>query len=161
MTSFKLHFRPFSIVCKLTKPSLLSFPQLSFLAMQMSYKHFLTGKSYWLNTLRLYSKTIGMGQDFIKTAAYTGSAAFLIGGETLHRLLSIPVNENRKHHINELELQLRLKNCGLLVIDEKSMIGQSLLMSIDKHLRMARPHKQDEIFGGLSVILIGDFKQGS
>ena len=119
------------------------------------------GKSYWLNTLRLYSKTIGMGQDFIKTAAYTGSAAFLIGGETLHRLLSIPVNEKRKHHINELELQLRLKNCGLLIIDEKSMVGQKLLMSIDKHLRMARPEKQDQPFGGLSVILIGDFKQGS
>ena len=161
MTSSKLNFSPFFYCIQTYKTFPSEFPQLSLLAMQMSYKQFLIGKSYWLNTLRLYSKTIGMGQDFIKTAAYTGSAAFLIGGETLHRLLSIPVNENRKHHINELELQLRLKNCGLLVIDEKSMIGQSLLMSIDKHLRMARPHKQDEIFGGLSVILIGDFKQGS
>ena len=129
--------------------------------MRMSYKYLPTGKSFWLNTVRKYSKTIGLGQDFIKTAAYTGSAAYLIGGETLHRLLSIPVNENQKHHINELELQLRFKNCGLLIIDEKSMIGQRLLMYIDKHLRVARPHKQDQIFGGLSIILIGDFKQGS
>ena len=102
-----------------------------------------------------------MGQDFIKTAAFTGSAAFLIGGETLHRMLSIPVNEKRKHHINEMDLQMRFKNCGLLIIDEKSMVGQRLLMYIDKHLRMAKPNKQDVIFGGLSIILIGDFKQGS
>ena len=125
----------------------------------MSYIHIPSGKSFWLNTLRQYSKTIGMGQDFIKTAAFTGSAAFLIGGETLHRLLSIPVNEKRKHHINELELQMRFKNCGLLIIDEKSMVGQRLLMQIDKHLRIAKPNKQDVIFGGLSIILIGDFKQ--
>ena len=119
------------------------------------------GKSFWLNTLRKYSKTIGFGQDFIKTAAYTGSAAFLIGGETLHRLLSIPVNEGQRHNIPELELQLRFKNCGMLVIDEKSMIGQRFLTKIDQHLRVARPHKQDQIFGGLSIILLGDFKQGS
>ena len=125
----------------------------------MSYIHIPSGKSFWLNTLRQYSKTIGMGQDFIKTAAFTGSAAFLIGGETLHRLLSIPVNEKRKHHINEMELQMRFKNCGLLIIDEKSMVGQRLLMQIDKHLRIAKPNKQDVIFGGLSIILIGDFKQ--
>ena len=125
----------------------------------MSYIHIPSGKSFWLNTLRQYSKTIGMGQDFIKTAAFTGSAAFLIGGETLHRLLSIPVNEMRKHHINEMELQMRFKNCGLLIIDEKSMVGQRLLMQIDKHLRIAKPNKQDVIFGGLSIILIGDFKQ--
>ena len=125
----------------------------------MSYIHEPSGKSFWLNTLRQYSKTIGMGQDFIKTAAFTGSAAFLIGGETLHRLLSIPVNEKRKHHINEMELQMRFKNCGLLIIDEKSMVGQRLLMQIDKHLRIAKPNKQDVIFGGLSIILIGDFKQ--
>ena len=74
-------------------------------------------------------------------------------------MLSIPVQEGQKHHINELELQLRFKNCGLLVIDEKSMIGQRTFIKIDQHLRKARPHKQDQIFGGLSIILLGDFKQ--
>ena len=118
-----------------------------------------TGKSFWLNTLRKYSKTIGFRDDFIKTAAPTGSAAFLIGGETLHGLLFLPVNENKKHQVPELELQLKFKHCGLLVIDEKSMIGQRTLMRIDKHLRAARPHKQDQIYGGLSIILLGDFKQ--
>ena len=39
------------------------------------------------------------------------------------------------------------------------MIGQRFLIQIDKHLRAARPQKQDQIFGGLSIILLGDIKQ--
>ena len=38
------------------------------------------------------------------------------------------------------------------------MLGQNALQYIDKHLRQATAH-YDEPFGGISIILIGDFAQ--
>ena len=67
--------------------------------------------------------------------------------------------KKQRNRIPEQELQTKFKNCGLLVIDEKSLFGQRTLILIDKHLRAARPQKQDQIFGGLSIILLGDWKQ--
>ena len=48
---------------------------------------------------------------------------------------------------------------GLLIIDEKSMIGHSVFVNMDKRLREARPAFKDKFFGGLSIILLGDWKQ--
>ena len=65
------------------------------------------------------------------TGAPSGTAAFLIGGETLHSLLTLPVNQKQDEPIRPLgsgklhELQKRFRNVGLLVIDEKSMIGKT------------------------------------
>jgi len=53
---------------------------------------------------------------------------------------------------------LDLKEMAILVIDEKSMIGQDLFRLVDKRLREARPHAYDLPFGGVSVILLGDWK---
>jgi hypothetical protein len=44
-----------------------------------------TGKSFWLNTVRRYIKSKPeVHKTFIKSAAPSGTAAFLIGGEALH-----------------------------------------------------------------------------
>jgi hypothetical protein len=45
------------------------------------------------------------------------------------------------------------------VIDEKSMLGLKTLAWVDQRLREIFPENRDEFFGGLSVILIGDFFQ--
>jgi hypothetical protein len=51
-----------------------------------------TGKSFWLNTVRHYVKSKPeLHKTFIKSAAPFGTAAFLIGGKTLHGLLCLPV----------------------------------------------------------------------
>jgi hypothetical protein len=43
-----------------------------------------TGKSFWLNTVRRYVKSKPeLHKTFIKSAAPSGTAAFLIGGKTL------------------------------------------------------------------------------
>jgi len=46
-----------------------------------------------------------------------------------------------------------------LVIDEKSMVGRRMLALIDLRLRQAFPEHQNHVFGGRSVILVGDFGQ--
>ena len=42
-----------------------------------------------------------------------------------------------------------------MLIDEYSMLGQTLLGWIDKRCRQATG-QQDEVFGNISIILIGD-----
>ena len=45
------------------------------------------------------------------------------------------------------------------VIDEKSMISSVMLYQIDMRLREAFPEKMKQPFGGLSVVMMGDFAQ--
>jgi hypothetical protein len=44
------------------------------------------------------------------------------------------------------------------VIDEKSMIGQKTLFYINKRLQEAKTGRADEPFGGMSIVLLGDWK---
>ena len=51
------------------------------------------------------------------------------------------------------------KACQLVVIDEKSMIGLYTLYVIDKRLKEVKPENAMLPFGGVSVIIMGDFAQ--
>ena len=56
-------------------------------------------------------------------------------------------------------LQRDFQETEVLVIDEKSMVAAITMFQIDKRLREAKPEKADMAFGGLSIILMGDFSQ--
>ena len=117
--------------------------------------------------------TAGTGKSFLIQAiaqllldkclltATTGIAAFHIGGITLHSALHLPV---QKHNCNDLRgqslatLQNKLKHIRYLIVDEVSMLGQNMMAWVDKRLHQATTHL-DMPFGGISVILIGDFAQ--
>jgi ATP-dependent DNA helicase PIF1 len=58
-----------------------------------------------------------------------------------------------------IALQQKFKTVGILVIDEKSMIGQDVFRLIDLRLKEARPHHRHNPFGGVSVVLLGDWRQ--
>ena len=51
-----------------------------------------------------------------------------------------------------------MKDKKYIIIDEMSMLGQRSFTWIDKRLRQATA-RYDKLFGGISVILIGDFGQ--
>jgi hypothetical protein len=98
----------------------------------------------------------------IKLSAYTGKAAFQVGGVTLHSLLSIgdvatmtPLADGEVLRQRQREFE----NVHFLIIDEMSMIGLRLLQSIDTRLRQIVPRNQHKVFGGITVILFGDFYQ--
>ena len=64
-------------------------------------------------------------ESFIQAAAPSGTAAFLIGGNTLHSLLLLPVGNPTLEPLNPgnlVLLQDKLKNVGILFIDGKSCI---------------------------------------
>ena len=88
-------------------------------------------------------------------------AAFHICGRTLHSTLQLPVRtssykdlQGRSLH----QLQLTMKNKFYLIIDEMSMLGQRMMAWVDKRLCQATG-QLDIPFGGVSVILFGDFAQ--
>ena len=114
-----------------------------------------TGKSYLINCLRL------LLQDKVRVAAPTGVAAFNVDGHTLHSLLSLPTKGEYKdlngEHLHQMQEQLATMK--YLIIDEMSMVGRKILGQVDKRLRQAFPHQADQLFGGCSCLLFGDFGQ--
>ncbi|XP_028413092.1 ATP-dependent DNA helicase pfh1-like [Dendronephthya gigantea] len=112
-----------------------------------------TGKTYLISALKQVL------QDQCIVTATTGIAAFSIGGQTLHSAAQLPIREYRELQGDSLQrLQLRLEGKRFLIIDEMSMIGHKMLSWLDNRLR-AGTGKEDVPFGGMSVILMGDFGQ--
>ena len=114
-----------------------------------------TGKSYLISAI-----SNALGCTCVLTGT-TGMAAFHICGRTLHSTLQLPVRtssykdlQGRSLH----KLQLTMKNKFYLIIDEMSMLGQRMMAWVDKRLRQATG-QLDIPFGGVSVILFGDFAQ--
>ena len=124
-----------------------------------------SGKSFLIMCLRRYclDEFGDESSHYVRVCAPTGTAAFNIMGETLHRTLALPVpltNELPQLAGEQLQaLQTRLEGLRLLIVDEMSMVGRKLLRAVDLRLRQAFPHMADEPFGGISVCLLGDFGQ--
>ena len=122
------------------------------------------GKTYFLNCVSHYATKKG-GSNFLLKAAPTGTAAFLIRGNTLHSTFKLPLQVSTKKDLPDLsqeilaELQGIFQNCKILVIDEKSMVGLYMMYQIDKRLKEIKSNNSHLPFGGLSVIIMGDFAQ--
>ena len=114
-----------------------------------------TGKSYLIHCLRL------LLQHQVVVAAPTGVAAFNIDGHTLHSLLSLPTRGEFKDLEGErlTKLQQAFSEVKYLIIDEMSMVGRKTFGQVDRRLRQAFPHNSQEVFGGCSYFLFGDFGQ--
>ena len=114
-----------------------------------------TGKSYLIQCLRL------LLQRQLVVAAPTGVAAFNIDGHTLHSLLSLPTRGEFKDLEGErlTKLQQSFSEVKYLIIDEMSMAGRKTFGQVDRRLRQAFPHHTQEVLGGCSCLLFGDFGQ--
>lgn len=111
-----------------------------------------TGKSYLIHCLRL------LLPNKVEIAAPTGVAAFNVGGRTLHSLLSLPTNREFKDLQGD-KLQSYLSDIKYLIIDEMSMVGRNMIGQVDRRLRQIFPHQAQDVFGGCSCLLFGDFGQ--
>ena len=79
----------------------------------------------------------------------------------LHRLIRLPVRKLFESLSNSvlLSLQQLYQHCHYLIIDEKSMIGLPELYQIDARLKQIFPNCSEEPFGGMNILLCGDFYQ--
>jgi len=123
-----------------------------------------TGKSRVIDILnRIISQKMTEVSLPVVIAAPTGLAAFNIGGTTIHRVLSLPVEHGKPANYSRLQqeqltlLRATLKGMKLLIIDEVSMVSSLTLLFI--HMRLTEIMSCDELFGGINIVFFADFLQ--
>lgn len=117
-----------------------------------------SGKTFVLNEFIRQAKKQG---KTIAVTATTGLAATHLGGNTIHAWSGIGVHDELpKSFYKDLPKGRKdmIEKTDVLVIDEISMLHDFRLDMIDEATRKIRG-KQDVPFGGLQVILCGDFFQ--
>lgn len=136
--------------------------QLALAIMYEGHNVFLTGpagsgKTYVLNQLIKLKKHAG---KHVSVTATTGLAASHLGGSTIHSWSGIGVRDDISEHFVESLAKGRreiIEKTDTLIIDEISMMHDFRLDMVDKICRMVR--KNPEPFGGIQVIMSGDFFQ--
>lgn len=117
------------------------------------------GKSYLIKYIREYCKQMQMD---IGVTALTGCAASLISGQTLHGWSGIGLGKESApdivRHLQRRPQNFRRWRCTqVLIIDEISMMPMELFNKL--HLIGQSIRNNSLFFGGIQVILCGDFAQ--
>lgn len=129
------------------------------------------GKSHLIKCIyNEASKLLRNGESPLDTTvlltAPTGTAAFNIGGYTLHSALKIPRKLSYRYEpLSEETLNtliLKLGNLKLLIIDEISMVDRKVLSFVHGRMRQIKQVSSSEKqswFGNVSILAVGDFYQ--
>jgi len=120
-----------------------------------------TGKSLLVKLIRKFLPRKHPNSCLYVTAS-TGIAAINIGGMTLHSFAGVGLaqksgNDLIKKVKRHREASHRWKSVDVLVIDEISMISCELFEKIEFVARTIR--ENDNPFGGIQLVLLGDFFQ--
>ena len=117
-----------------------------------------TGKSFTIKEIIRY---LDSNNIIYGLTALTGCAAVLINGQTIHSFLGLGISRDLNTIIKNLEKFKKqliiIKNLQTLIIDEISMMDNQLFELINNLLKYIK--KNDMAFGGIQVILVGDFHQ--
>ncbi|RJQ34272.1 AAA family ATPase [Candidatus Parcubacteria bacterium] len=122
-----------------------------------------SGKTHTVNAYVQYLRERGVEPAI---TASTGIAATHIGGYTIHSWSGVGVRRDISDYDIEMLLSKektakRIIDAKVLIIDEISMLDATILGSVDRVLRALRrrPLMEEEPFGGLQVVFVGDFFQ--
>ncbi|PLS82048.1 ATP-dependent endonuclease, partial [Candidatus Saccharibacteria bacterium] len=116
-----------------------------------------SGKTFVLNEFIRLSKKQGKA---VSVTATTGLAATHLGGSTIHAWSGMGIHDELPPRFSEGLSKSRretIENTDVLIIDEISMLHDYRLDMIDAIARDVRGN--NEPFGGLQIILCGDFFQ--
>jgi hypothetical protein len=118
------------------------------------------GKSYLIDYL---IQDMEINKKKCAVVAPTGVAAVQIKGFTIHSYFRLPIycDQMTSHELQHPEcsdtVYNRIRNLEILIIDEVSMIHQKVFEMIESISRTVR--NSSKCFGGLQIVLIGDFFQ--
>lgn len=116
-----------------------------------------SGKTYVLNEFIKQARADGKS---VAVTASTGLASTHLGGVTIHAWSGIGIaDELHSRHVSDMTKARhdQISNADVLVIDEVSMLHDYRLDMVEEICRKVRA--SSEPFGGLQVVLSGDFYQ--
>ncbi|MDP3697026.1 MAG: AAA family ATPase, partial [Candidatus Taylorbacteria bacterium] len=118
-----------------------------------------SGKTHTINRYVAYLKEHGIDPAI---TASTGIAATHIGGMTIHSWSGIGIKKELSpadfgRVVSLRRASARVKKAGVLIIDEISMLDAKTINLIDTVCRAIK--RSQEPFGGIQVVLVGDFFQ--
>jgi len=117
-----------------------------------------SGKSHLLQRIvELLQGVYGDDRYAVAVCAATGAAAVHVGGSTVHAFIGCGLGQREEDWENVTKARKRLQMVQVLLIDEISMISSSFLDRVSDALSEVR--MDAEPFGGLQVVLCGDFLQ--
>lgn len=119
-----------------------------------------TGKSHLIKEIcQAYGRVFA-----IELTASTGIAAVHVGGVTIHSWACLGTGDKKTDDIVSYvmsgagtRVRRKLKETQILIIDEISMIGPEIFDQLNEVLKIVRNNKT--AFGGLQIIVVGDFLQ--
>lgn len=119
-----------------------------------------SGKTHTVNAYIAWLRSHGIEPSI---TASTGIAATHVSGMTLHAWSGIGIADRMTPELldtiaNKEHVAKRLQKAKVLIIDEVSMLSANVLSMVDEVVREVR-HEPDRAFGGLQVVLVGDFFQ--
>ena len=118
-----------------------------------------SGKTHTINEYAAYLRDRGIEPA---VTASTGIAATHIGGMTIHSWSGIGIKKKlTKYDLNKIAksgyITKRVRRAKVLIIDEVSMLLPETLSMIDAVCREIK--NNSEPFGGIQIVLVGDFFQ--
>ena len=117
------------------------------------------------DTIRILRQSGAVEPDdvLVLLTAPTGVAAFNVNGMTLHSAFLLGRAKyggfQLLNHDRVNTLRSRLSRLVLLIIDEVSMVGSNMLLEIHKRLQQIKAMLPDVMFGGVSILAVGDLYQ--
>ncbi|XP_078688663.1 uncharacterized protein LOC144920377 isoform X2 [Branchiostoma floridae x Branchiostoma belcheri] len=96
-------------------------------------------------------------------AAPTGTAAFNIGGSTIHHAFHLMCKSNSKDFQDLSEstvnaMRAQYESLKIVIVDEVSMVDKPLMKFIHLRLRQLR-QRPNALFGNVSILAVGDMYQ--
>jgi len=135
------------------------------------FRIFLTGNAGCGKTFTMKAvqnqiiRLCGNDPSTVKLCALTGDAAVLVNGSTIHSLFRLPVQKDGKTTgfmpLSGVVLRMKRlewRNVNTLIFDEVSMISYEMLTMIESRARQMK-NNENELFGGLNILLCGDLMQ--
>ena len=127
------------------------------------------GKSHLINAVVQMAnrelRRVGDNPDdiLIHLSAPTGTASYNIQGSTIHSSFQISVSNHNKANSLSAEklanLRQKFSHLKILIIDELSMVGANLFVSIHERLVAISGLPVSTPFANVSILAVGDFQQ--
>ena len=122
------------------------------------------GKTHLMKTLRKISDMLEVGEQL--RAAFMGIAGVNVDGSSLCSFLDMPINESgklqrirpwNKDKLHEFKLMHDVDRISCMIIDKVATSSGEILTYA--HERLVEATAKNKLFGGLAMILVGDFDQ--